>query len=212
VAWALAWAGEIDEALALVRTLQDTTTRADARLHVIQAIAWTGQVDRALAEADTIENEAELASVLVNIAHALLHARVGRERALGVATRAFPGATKTALDIVRSWELGTIARASAWAGGVEQAVMMAEAIYDESARGQTLAAITRIVTDDGDAARAVPMLTSAFTVARLGSRDGVFKTLAEAAPALAVVADGPSLLQRIRGVITEVDSWLGPNP
>lgn len=211
-AWALAWAGEIDEALALVQRIQDTSTRIDARLHVIQAIAWTGQVDRALAEADTVENEAELASVLVNIAHALLHARVGRERALEVATRAFPGAMKTALDIARTWELGTIARASAWAGGLAQAVTMAEAIDDESLRGQTLAAIARIVTDDGDATRAVPLFSSALTVARLGGRDAVFKTLAEAAPALTVIAGGPSLLQRVHAVITEVDSWLGPNP
>lgn len=211
VAWALAWAGELDEALALTRTIGDGLTRGHAHSNVIQAVAWTGHVDRALAEADTIEDEQELASVLANIAHALLHARVGKDRVLEVATRALPGAAEISLAVSRTWALGTIARASAWGGAAAHGVRAAEMIDDEGARGQTLAAIARIVADDGNASQALQPLCSAFMTAQLGGRDGVFRALAEAAPALAAIAGGTPVLQQVYGVITEVDGWWAPS-
>ena len=197
--------------MAIATAMGDERARVDALCAVATAFFALGRKDEAaevaslaLAAAegigDTVERAAEKAGALNTVALALAEMD-DFHHALLVAER-----IPSPFPFERDHALRGIVRALARARDVDRAQVVAATIGSDYLKATALAGTVDTLAQVGRVEEACCLLPSAFAIARLAGRDGVFAALGASAHALAALDRGETLC-RIHEVIEEVDGW-----
>ena len=197
--------------MAIAMAIGDEKARVDALCAVAAALFALGNKEQAaevasqaLAAAegigDTVERAVEKAGALNTVALALAEMD-DFHHALLVADR-----IPSPFPFERDHALRGIVRAMARARDFDRAQVVAATIGSDYLKATALAGAVDALAQVGRVEEACCILPSAFAIARLAGRDGVFAALGASAHALAALDRGETLC-RILEVIEEVDGW-----